>query len=598
MTTRRLAAILAADVVGFSALMGQDEEGTLARIKSLRREVIEPKVQEHLGRIFKTTGDGFLVEFASPVEAVRCALELQEALASKASQESSRALQLRIGINLGDIIIEDDGDAYGDGVNVAARLEQLAEPGGVAISGKVYEEVRDKVPCSFEDRGEQQVRNIARPVRVYGVSGAPAGPRREDVARSARSVSDKPSIAVLPFANMGGDPEQVYFSDGITEDLITELARFRELLVIARNSSFAFHGKAIDVREVGRALNADYILEGSVRRAGNRVRITAQLVNASTGAHLWAERFDRPLEDVFEIQDDIVTGVVATVAQRIREDVEAAARRRPPQDVRAYDLFLQGNRLTDVFTPEAQQQAQALFERVREIDPTFGRAYTGLAYIYLNRAVDAGVGVPREKDPNRLEARRLAEQALLVDPSEPRVQATAGYIYLTWREFDRAERHLDLARAMNPNDATNLMFWGFAQGCFGRPGRGLPAAEMAYRLNPRHPPWYNYYLSRLLFHLRRYDEAAALLKQRTFDAPTWHPRDVALRAAACAYLGRLEEAQRCADWFLEGVSKVWRGDASAGPAEYVDWLVDVAYLQRAEDEAHLREGLRRAGLPA
>ena len=293
MTTRRLAAILAADVVGFSSLMGQDEEGTLARIKQLRREVVEPKVREHHGRVFKTTGDGLLVEFPSPVEAVRCAVAVQETLASQASQEPSQPLQLRIGINLGDIIIEEDGDVYGDGVNVAARLEQLADPGGISISGKVYEEVRDKLPYAFEDRGEQQVKNIARPVKVYGLRGlkptiTPREPR-------VLPLADRPSIAVLPFTNMSGDPEQVYFSDGLSEDVITELSRFRELMVIARNSSFSFRGQSVDVREIGRALGAEYVVEGSVRRAGDRVRVTAQLVHAVTGSHLWAERYDRAL---------------------------------------------------------------------------------------------------------------------------------------------------------------------------------------------------------------------------------------------------------------------------------------------------------------
>ena len=303
MSTRRLAAILAADVVGFSSLMGQDEEGTLARIKQLRREVIEPKVREHHGRVFKTTGDGLLVEFPSPVEAVRCAAEVQETLASQASQEPFQALQLRIGINLGDIIIEEDGDVYGDGVNVAARLEQLADPGGISISGKVYEEVRDKLPYAFEDRGEQQVKNIARPVRVYALRGLKPTVTPRDP--KALPLPDRPSIAVLPFVNMSGDPEQVYFSDGISEDVITELSRFRELMVIARNSSFSFRGQSVDVREVGRSLGAGYVVEGSVRRAGDRVRITAQLVNAVTGAHLWAERYDRALEDVFAVQEEI-----------------------------------------------------------------------------------------------------------------------------------------------------------------------------------------------------------------------------------------------------------------------------------------------------
>ena len=297
MTTRRLAAILAADVVGFSKLMGQDEEGTLARIRALRRDVIEPKVQEHHGQIVKTTGDGFLVEFASPVEAVRCAVGMQAALASAhaAPQEPSQPIQMRIGINLGDILIEPDGDIYGDGVNVAARLEQLAEPGGVCISGAVDEVVRDRLGIvAFEDRGEQQVKNIARPVRVYTL--APPGAARSEASKSL-PLPDKPSVAVLPFTNMSGDPEQEYLADGIVEEIITALSRFGGLFVIARNSSFTYKGRAVDVRQVGRELGVEYVLEGSLRRAGNRIRITGQLIEAHTGRHVWAERYDRELSD-------------------------------------------------------------------------------------------------------------------------------------------------------------------------------------------------------------------------------------------------------------------------------------------------------------
>jgi adenylate cyclase len=542
---RRLAAIFAADVEGYSRLMSEDEVGTMETLTS-HRAVVDRLVAQHRGRIANTAGDSLLVEFPSAVEAVTCAMEAQAALASaNEGVPEGRRLRFRMGVHVGDVMVK-DGDLFGDGVNIAARLQGLAEPGGVCVSAAAREYVRKALPVIFDDLGPQTIKNIEEPIRAFVIAPSAAGtagstPSRVAAGR-ATPLADRPSVAVLPFTNMGGDPEQIYFSDGITEDVITELARFRELLVIARNSSFAFRGKAVDVRAVGRALNADYVVEGSVRRAGERVRINAQLVNAASGAHLWAERYDRPLEDVFAIQDEIARGVVATVAQRIQEATEVAARRRPPQDIRAYDLFLQGNRLSDVFTPDAQDQAQAYFEQARELDPTFARAYTGLAWLYLNRAIDAGVGVPRARDPHRIEARRLAEQALMVDPTEPRVQSTLGYIYLTWREFDWAERHLDLARAMNPNDATIQIYWAFVQACLGRPEVGLPAAELACRLNPRHPGWYSYYLSRILFLLRRYGETAAMLERRTFETPTRHPRDVAWRAAACAYLGRSEEA--------------------------------------------------------
>ena len=513
----------------------------------------------------------------------------------EAGMAEEERVRFRIGINLGDVIREEDGDLYGNGVNVAARLEQAAEPGGIVLSGTAADPLQGKLDCGLAPLGELRLKNIGRPVRAYRVGlGA-------DIAAAAGMVSsppDKPAVAVLPFDNLSGDPEQAYFSDGITEDVITELARFRELLVIARNSSFAFRGKAADMREIGRALGAGYVVEGSVRRAGDRVRITAQLIDAATGAHLWAERWDRPLGDVFAVQDGIARGIVATVAVRVLEETEAAARRRPPRDARAYDLFLQGLRLSDVFAPGAQERARELFERAIALDPTFARAYAGLAFNHLNHAIDAGLGVPRERDPDRIEALRLAERALALDPGDPRVHRALGYIRPTWRDFDRAARHLDLALAMNPNDAQIQITWAWARACLGEAERGLPAAELAMRLNPRYPRYYEHYRSRILFLARQHAEAAAVLERITAGAPLEHPRDLAWWAAACGHLGRAEQARRCSGLFVEAVRRAWRGDPAAGPAEYADWLVDVSYLRRPEAEAHLREGLRAAGLPA
>lgn len=594
---RRLAAIFAADVEAYSRLMGEDEAGTFETLTS-HRAILDGFIAEHRGRIANTAGDSVLAEFPSAVDAVTCALRAQEALSSANDKlPETRRLQFRIGVHVGDVMVK-GGDLLGDGVNIAARLQAFSRPGGICLSATAQEYVRKALPVTFEDLGSQHVKNIDEPVRAFALKathgqGGPAGiPPGKEVLRA-----DRPAVAVLPFTNMG-DLDQVYFSDGITEDIITELARFRELLVIARNSSFSFRDKDVDVREVGRALNADYVVEGSVRRIGDRVRITAQLINAATGAHLWAERYDRSFDDVFAIQDEIARGVVATVARRIEEETEAVARRRPPQDMRAYDLFLQGHRLSDVFTDDGQARARAFFERARDLDPTFARAYTGLAFNYLNRAADEGVGLPREQDPDRIEARRLAEQALTVDPTEPRVQSTAGYVFLTWREFDRAERHLDLAKAMNPNDATIQIFWAWAQACLGNPAKGLAAAELAQRLNPRYPHWYSYYQARMLFFLRRYEDVVAQLQYRMTGESNLHRRDMLLLSAAFGLLGRVEPAQRCARWFLEGVGQVWRGDPDAGPSGYVDWFVDTSYLRRPEDEAILREGLRLAGLPA
>jgi adenylate cyclase len=590
---RRLTTIMAADVVGYSSLVEADEAGTLAALRRLRQTVLDPLMAEHRGRLVKLMGDGLIAEFTSVVEAVACAAAIQVRLADpQAEVPAEHRMVLRIGINLGDVVVEGD-DLLGDGVNVAARLEQACPPGGVLVAGAAYDQLIGKLDIRFEDAGELRLRNIARPVRAFRMKheGGPAS------AAAAIPSADRPSVAVLPFENMTGDPEQVYFSDGITEDVITELARFRELLVIARNSSFAFRGKSADVREIGRILGAGYVVEGSVRRAGSRVRITAQLVEAGTGTHLWAERFDRAIEDIFTIQEEIARGIVATVAQRVLEDSEAAARRRP-QDIRAYDLFLRGHRLSDVFTPGAQDQARALFEQARTLDPTFARAYTGLAYNHSSRSIDEGVGIPRERDQNLIAALDLARQALGLDPNDPRVQSTVARMHLAWRNFDAAERHFNLARQMNPNDPTIQVIWAWAQACLGHPELGLPAAEFAKRLNPRHPRWYDDYLARILFLLGRYDEAAGILEQKTSAAPEDHPRDMGWRTAACGHLGRTDEARRCGNWFVQAVGRYWRGDPAAGPREYVDWFVDASCLKRTEDEERLREGLRKAGLPA
>jgi TolB-like protein/class 3 adenylate cyclase len=339
--TRRLAAILAADVAGYSRLMGADEEGTLERLKALRRELVDPKIAEHKGRIVKTTGDGMLVEFASVVDAVRCAIAVQQAMPERNTDVAAESrIELRIGINLGDMIVEGD-DLYGDGVNIAARIEALADPGGVFVSNTVHDQVRDRLPSVFDDLGEQQVKNIARPVRVYRVRDAGvAAKNRSAPAPPVLPLPDKPSIAVLPFANMSGDPEQEYFVDGMVEEIITALSRIRWLFVIARNSSFTYKGQAVEVKQVGRELGVRYVLEGSVRKAGNRVRITGQLIDAETGAHLWADRFDGSLEDVFELQDKVASSVAGVIEPALQAAETARSPGRSTADLTAYDLYL------------------------------------------------------------------------------------------------------------------------------------------------------------------------------------------------------------------------------------------------------------------
>src|SRR5215217_155788 len=372
MTTRRLAAILAADVVKFSAMMERDEEGTLRLLKTTQRDLIEPRVREHHGRIVKTTGDGFLIEFGSPLNAVRCALEVQEAVSTNGEPGGSEeALKFRMGINLGDIIIEDDGDIYGDGVNVATRLEQIAEPGSICISGKVFDEVEGKLSTSFGFTGEQQVKNLIRPVRVYSSQGA-AEPRAEPKPLPLPAM---PSIAVLPFTNMSGDPEQEYFADGIAEDIITALSSLRWLFVIARNSSFTYKGRTVDVKQVGRELGVRYVLEGSLRKAANRVRITGQLVDAESGLTLWADRFESALDAIFEVQDRVTSSVVAITAARVEKAEIRRATLKPTTNLDAYDTLLRGLALASEVTQARYEEALRLFYRAIELDPTFATAF-------------------------------------------------------------------------------------------------------------------------------------------------------------------------------------------------------------------------------
>jgi TolB-like protein/class 3 adenylate cyclase len=373
--TRRLAAILAADVAGYSRLMGADEEGTLERLKALRHELVDPKISEHRGRVVKTTGDGMLVEFASVVDAVRCAVEVQQAMPERNTSIAAESrIELRIGINLGDVIVEDD-DLYGDGVNIAARIEALADAGGVFVSNTVHDHVRDRLPFVFEDLGEQQVKNITRPVRVYRVRNSDAAAKSPSatVQPAPLPLPDKPSIAVLPFANMSGDPEQEYFADGMVEEIITALSRIRWLFVIARNSTFTYKGQAVDVKEVGRELGVCYVLEGSVRKGGGRVRITAQLIDALAGTHLWADRFDGSLEDVFDFQDKVALSVAGVIEPALQAAETARSADRPTNDLTAYDLYL---RAYAMFYSSGTQIPEAirLLERAIERDPRYGPA--------------------------------------------------------------------------------------------------------------------------------------------------------------------------------------------------------------------------------
>jgi TolB-like protein/Flp pilus assembly protein TadD len=554
---------------------------------------------EHGGRIANTAGDSVLAEFPSAVDAVQCAVEVQRALGNlNAGIAQDRALYFRIGVHVGDVMVR-GGDLLGDGVNIAARLEALAEPGGVCISGDAHRQVRKVLSISFSDLGPQQVKNMEEPVHSFAWTPWQPHPSSNSapVQPKPLPLPDKPSIAVLPFTNMSGDPEQVYFSDGITDDVITELSRFRELLVIARNSSFSFRGKTIDVREIGRALGVAHVLEGTVRRAGNRVRVTAQLVDAVSGAHLWAERYDRAIEDVFAVQEEIARSIVSTVVQRVIDAGEIAARRRLPEDMRAYDIFLKALRLGGTsFTPEALARLEELYQQVLALDPTFARAYSGLAFIHRDRSTDTIQGVQPQPNEHMLRAMRFAEQALALDANDPRVQCTFGLMCAHVRNFERAERHCDIALAMNPNDATVQIFSAWLRSMRGKPEQGLVAAEVAYRLNPHHPPWYDMILGRLNFQMEEYGKAATLLERARSDAPVRNLRELGWRVAAYGHLGFAAEAARWGEELVRGIRSYWQGAPEAGPADYMAWVVWSSLLERSEDEERLRMGLRLAGL--
>jgi adenylate cyclase len=535
---RRLAAVLAADVVGFSALMGQDEEGTLARIKDLRREVLEPKVHDHQGRVVKTTGDGILVEFSSPVEAVRCATEIQECLAATGSREPPKALQLRIGINLGDIIIEADGDIYGDGVNVAARLEQIAEPGGISISGKVYEEVRDKLPYSFEDRGEQQVKNITRPVRVYSLQAAPIGTDALSM-RSALPLPDRPSLAVLPFTNMSGDPEQEYFADGVVEDIITALSRVRWFFVIARNSSFTYKGRSVDIRQVGRELGVRYVLEGSIRKAGSRVRVTGQLIEAANGRHVWADRFDGELADIFDLQDLITESVVGAIEPSIsRAEIERSSA-KPTHDLDAYDLYMQALAHYYAHTKPASDEALRLLGRALELNPNYSSAKALGAVIYNLRFAQNWA------DQAEVEAGiQLAREALADHHDDPTTLSRAGTaVAFLARDFETALAAIDRALVLNPNLASAYGNSGLIRAWVGDWITSIDHFQRENRLSPFDPLMgYSVGHSLALLGAGRLEEALPWARKAVQELPKFL---AGLRAliVALVELGRLEEAR-------------------------------------------------------
>jgi adenylate cyclase len=475
--TRRLAAILAADVAGYSRLIGADEGGTLERLKALRRELLDPKIAEHKGRLVKTTGDGLLVEFGSVVDALRCAVEVQREITGRNNGVTpDNRIELRIGINLGDIFVE-DGDIFGDGVNVAARPEGLAEPGGICVAARVQEDAAGKLDLAFEDIGEQQLKNIARPVRIYRV--ATEARRAMTVPGTGPPLPDKPSIAVLPFANMS-DPEQEYFADGMVEEIITALSRIRWLFVIARNSSFTYKGQAVDVKQVGRDLGVRYVLEGSVRKAAGRVRITAQLIDAETGAHLWADRFDGSLDDVFDLQDKVALSVAGVIEPALQAAETARSAARPITDLTAYDLYLRALEILFPIAKERVFEALGLLERAIAIDLRYGPALSWAAMCHRRLAIDGWA------EGNRCKAMDLARQALQVAQNDPRILANVAFVLASFGEDIGAMIGLiDRALELNPSFAQGWYRSGVLRLWAGQPDLAIEHAETSLRLSPR-----------------------------------------------------------------------------------------------------------------
>jgi adenylate cyclase len=479
---RRLAAILAADVAGFSTLMERDEEGTFARIGSLRRDVIEPRLSEYQGRLIKTTGDGFLAEFASPISALRCAITIQDYLSN-----APDALRLRIGINLGDVIVEQGGDVYGEGVNIAARLEGIADAGGILISGKIYGEVDGKVETTFEDRGPQLLKNISRPVHVYAVrfQGVDVGREAVDGLPHVPALPDRPSIAVLPFNNMSSDPEQEYFADGITEDVITELSRFKGLMVIARNSTFTYKNQAVDVKKVGIQLGVKYVLEGSVRRVGPRVRITAQLIEAHTGGHVWAERYDRELIDIFELQDEITKSVVATLQTEMILREGSLAERTSIPTIQTWTMSKKAWKLLYSLTRESLSEARCIARAMIESDPISPEGYRLFSLVTLH-LVFMGFAEQRAQEVD--EARQSIHAALRMDENNEHTHWALAILYgFIDGKLAEAEAAAKRSIEINPNFSLGYGTYGSVLAYAGRAEESIVKTQYAMRLNPRDP---------------------------------------------------------------------------------------------------------------
>ena len=582
---RRLAAILAADMVGYSRLMEADEAGTLAQLMAVRKELVDPRIAAHNGRIVKTTGDGMLVEFASVVDAVQCAVEMQRAMAERnSSVPEDRQIRFRIGINLGDIIVEGD-DIYGTGVNVAARLEGLAEPGGICIADSVFDQIESILNLGYRDLGEQRVKNIAKPIRGYSVQLTEAKAAEPDGApgtTAALKPPDRPSIAVLPFDNMSVDAEQEFFADGIAEDIITALSKISQLFVVSRNSTFTYKGKAVDVKQVARDQGVRYVLEGSVRKAGSRVRITAQLIDATTGDHAWSARFDRDLSDVFELQDEITSNVVTALHVRLVEGEQARVWRRSTGNVGAWECLTLALAHFRRFAGSENARARTLLEKAVELDPRYAAGWIWLAWTHWADARYLWVDAPGEAVSR---AADFVAKAFALENDLAEAHSLMGAIHLMRREYDEAVDAGRRAVALDANSADATALLAMSLNWAGEPGEALALVEKAMRLSPLYSAWYLAVAAHAYRLLERYDEAAAAYRHSIERNPDHMGSRVGL-TLCYAELGREEDAEAQA-------AEVLRINPGFSLTRYESSLT----YRNAEYASRTLAALRKAGLP-
>jgi adenylate cyclase len=573
---RRLSAIVAADIAGYSALMGADEARTVRDLKG-HQAVVLPMVGEFAGRIIDTAGDGILAEFPSVVNAVKCAVAIQSKMAERnAAIEPARRMQFRVGINIGDVVY-DEARIYGDGINVAARLEGIAQPGGICISSKVYEEVSGRIDLVCQDIGDQQLKNIARPVRAYHVRLDGIAP----TASAAPALPEKPSIAVLPFQNMSGDQEQEYFADGMTEDLITDLSKVSGLFVIARNSSFVYKGRPVKVQEIGRDLGVRFVLEGSIRKAGNRVRITAQLIDAGSGGHLWAERFDRDLTDIFSTQDEVVEKIVGALAVTLTRGEEQRLRRRGTGNVEAYEYWLRARELGLRGTRESVAQARAMHRRAIELDGNFAAPHVGLSLAAITDYINDWAPDPAQALD---EGERWARRALELNDQEPGSHLALGNVLLWRRDHEGALAEFGRMIALDPNFALGHTATGFALMYAGRAAEALEPIAMSMRLDPHYSSIVLHFLAQANFSLGNYETAAQQLLDRIARNPSTDASRMLL-ASCYGHLGRTQDARAA-----------WAELLKVNPDFSLMQRARVLPYKQASDFQRIAEGLAKAGL--